>query len=84
MLQEEQKIIHGHDGKLYFEGQSPVKPEKTYQQKRLEAYPPMSKYLDAQVKLSSDEPLIQAQGQAQLNAYLAACLTIKKQFPKEC
>lgn len=82
-LQTEQKIIHGYDGKLYFEGLAPVEPEKTYEQKRLEAYPPMTEYLDAQVKLASDNPQIQTQGQEQLNAYLAACLAVKEQFPKE-
>lgn len=82
-LQTEQKIVHGFDGKLYFEGQAPLEPEKTYSQKRLEAYPPMSEYLDAQVKLASDDPQIQTQGQAQLDAYVTACLLVKEQFPKE-
>ncbi len=82
-LQTEQQIIRGYDGKLYFEGLAPVEPEKTYAQKRLEAYPPMSEYLDAQVKLASDNPQIKAQGQEQLNTYLTTCLTIKEQYPKE-
>lgn len=82
-LQTEQKIVHGFDGKLYFEGQAPLEPEKTYSQKRLEAYPPMTEYLDAQVKLNSGDKVLVAEGQAQLDAYLRTCLAIKVEFPKD-
>lgn len=82
-LQTEQKIVHGVDGKLSFEGQASLEPEKTYSQKRLEAYPPMSEYLDAQVKLNSNDEVLIAEGQAQLDAYLKACLAVKVEFPKE-
>lgn len=47
------------------------------------AYPPQEDMLDAQAKLSSSDPTIQAEGQAQLNKYYADCLAVKERFPKE-
>jgi len=43
-----------------------------YQQDRAAAYPPMADYLDGIVKGD----------QAQIDAYVAACLAVKAQFPK--
>jgi hypothetical protein len=49
---------------------------------RQEAYPPMADYLDAHVKLSTADPVLQAEGQAQLDQYYADCLAVKARFPK--
>jgi hypothetical protein len=44
-----------------------------YKRKRAAEYPPMSDYLDAVVKGD----------QAQIDAYVAACLAVKAKYPKE-
>ena len=44
-----------------------------YQRKRAAEYPPMSDYLDGVVKGD----------QAQIDAYVAACLAVKAKYPKE-
>jgi len=46
---------------------------KEYQRKRAAEYPPMSEYLDGVVKGD----------QAQIDAYVAACLAVKAKYPKE-
>jgi len=46
---------------------------KKYQRKRAAEYPPMADYLDGVVKGN----------QAQIDAYVAACLTVKAKYPKE-
>lgn len=51
-------------------------------QQRKTAYPPVEAYLDAQVKIASSDPTLQADGQAQLAAYLTACLDVKTAHPK--
>jgi hypothetical protein len=43
-----------------------------YQRKRAAEYPPMADYLDAVVKGD----------QAQIDAYIAACLAVKAKYPK--
>jgi hypothetical protein len=44
-----------------------------YQRQRAAEYPPMSDYLDGVVKGD----------QAQIDAYVAACLAVKAKYPKE-
>lgn len=44
-----------------------------YQRKRAAEYPPMSDYLDGVVKGD----------QAQIDAYVAACLAVKAKYPKD-
>jgi hypothetical protein len=44
-----------------------------YQRKRAAEYPPISDYLDGVVKGD----------QAQIDAYVAACLAVKAKYPKE-
>jgi hypothetical protein len=44
-----------------------------YQRKRAAEYPPMADYIDAVVKGD----------QAQIDAYVAACLALKAKYPKE-
>ena len=51
----------------------PKPPELTYAQKRAAEYPPMADYLDGVVKGD----------QAQIDAYIAACLAVKAKYPKE-
>ena len=51
----------------------PKPPELTYAQKRAAEYPPMADYLDGIVKGN----------QAQIDAYIAACLAVKAKYPKE-
>jgi hypothetical protein len=50
----------------------PTAPEQTYAEKRAREYPPITDYLDGIVK--SD--------QAQIDAYIAACLAVKAKYPK--
>jgi hypothetical protein len=45
----------------------------TYAEKRAAEYPPMTDYLDAVVK----------NDQAQIDAYVSACLAVKAKYPKE-
>lgn len=45
----------------------------SYTQKRAAEYPPMADYLDAVVKGD----------QAQIDAYIAACLAVKAKYPKD-
>lgn len=49
---------------------------------RAQAYPDFREFLDAQVKLSSADPAVQAEGQAQLAQYMADCLAVKARYPK--
>jgi hypothetical protein len=51
----------------------PEPAELTYAEKRAAEYPPMADYLDAVVKGD----------QAQIDAYVAACLAVKAKYPKE-
>jgi hypothetical protein len=50
----------------------PVAPALTYAQKRAAEYPPITDYLDGVVKGD----------QAQVDAYVAACLAVKAKYPK--
>jgi len=54
------------------EAMRPQPPELTYAEKRAAEYPPMTDYLDGVVKGD----------QAQIDAYIAACLAIKAKYPK--
>lgn len=47
-------------------------PVLTYAQKRVAEYPPMADYIDGVVKGD----------QAQIDAYVAACLAVKTKYPK--
>lgn len=47
-------------------------PVLTYAQKRVAEYPPYTDYLDGVVKAD----------QAQIDAYIAACLAVKAKYPK--
>lgn len=49
---------------------TPVLP--TYQEQRVQEYPPMTDYLDGVVKGD----------QAQIDAYIAACQAVKDKYPK--
>jgi hypothetical protein len=58
------------------ESESEPEPEPvvlTYAEKRAAEYPPVSEYLDGVVKGD----------QAQIDAYVAACLAVKAKYPKE-
>lgn len=55
---------------------------ENYKILRQKAYPDMAEYLDAQAKLSSTDPDIQAAGQAQLDQYNSDCIAVKDRFPK--
>ena len=45
-LQTDQEIVYAYNGKRYFQGEEPAAPEKTYVEKRLAEYPPISDQLD--------------------------------------
>jgi hypothetical protein len=56
-----------------FSSNQSAAPEPSYADKRRAEYPPMSDYLDGVVKGD----------QAQIDAYVAACLAVKAKYPKE-
>lgn len=67
----------------YVEGYvEPPVYEPTYAEKRAAEYPPMTEYLDAQVKINSGVEELMAEGQEQLSIYYADCLEIKAKYPK--
>lgn len=69
--QENGKVILWDDyGRPYLE--DPV-DNRTYAEKRRMEYPPIEDYLDGVVK----------NDQAQIDAYIAACLAVKEKYPKE-
>jgi len=47
---------------------------------RRRAYPPVTEYIDSQVKMAMSGPEV-AEGQKQLATYLAACRAVKERFP---
>ena len=49
---------------------------------RYHSYPSTNEVNDANAKLSSSDPAIQAAGQIQLDNYYADCLAVKARFPK--
>ena len=53
-----------------------------YDIRRKMRYPEMEDYLDAQVKKSSDDPDVAAEGVTQEADYFAACLQVKADIPK--
>ena len=81
-LQTDKEIVYGYDGRRYFKGEEPAVPAPSYDEQRMAAYPPMADYLDAQVKLNSGNAELIAEGQTQLDAYIAACLAVKEKYPK--
>lgn len=53
-----------------------------YPLKRIAAYPDFREFIDAQVKINSGNSELAAQGEKQLTDYVAKCLAVKTQFPK--
>ncbi len=53
-----------------------------YKKKRAAEYPPAADFLDAQVKKSNADPIIQAEGAQQEKDYFAACVAVKQKYPK--
>jgi hypothetical protein len=62
-------------------------PPPTVIQQRFRAYRVDTNFegdfLDGMVKVHSTDPVLQAEGQAQLDKYYADCLAVKDRFPKE-
>jgi len=56
------------------------KERLSYREKRAAEYPDFRDYLDARVKQA--DPARAAEGLAQEQAYLAACLAVKAKYPK--
>ncbi len=54
----------------------------SYAYKRQQEYPNMADYLDAKVKQASSDETTIAEGVAQEQAYLEACLAVKAKYPK--
>lgn len=79
----DKKVIRAWDGKLYFSGEEPAfVDDRSYQEKRADDYPPYQDYLDALVKMHSEDENLVAEGQEQLNKYYADCLKVKQKYPK--
>lgn len=60
-----------------------LRDKRTYAEKRADAYPDFRDYLDAQVKLNSEDSELQEEGRCQMETYLSECLSVKERFPKE-
>lgn len=83
-FEETQDIyVQAYDGKFYLQGLEPTEPEPSYQELRAEAYPDFKEYLDAMVKINSDNEILIAEGQTQLQKYYDDCLVVKNKYPKE-
>ena len=54
-----------------------------YISKRQSKYPPQADLIDGMVKQSSPNPVMKAEGDAQVAKYFADCLAVKNEFPKE-
>lgn len=59
-----------------------VKPVLTYAEKRAAEYPDIREYLDAQVKINSEDKELQVEGYAQFDKYVKDCLAVKAKYPK--
>lgn len=57
--------------------------KRTYSEKRAAEYPPITEYLDAQVKINSGDETLIAAGQIQQQTYIQACLEVKTKYPKK-
>jgi len=57
-------------------------PVPSYKDLRLSEYPQMSDFLDGMVKITSTDPAVSTEGDAQVAAYCAACLAVKAKYPK--
>jgi len=79
---EEKEVEQAYDGFWYLLGYAPEEPAKTYDELRAAEYPPMADYLDAKVKQASSDETVVAEGVAQEQAYLEACLAVKAKYPK--
>ena len=53
-----------------------------YEKLRRWSYPCICEFNDSKVKLASGDTTIEAEGQAQLDQYVADCLAVKSRFPK--
>lgn len=60
----------------------PPRSASAYKADRAAAYPDPNLFTDAQVKKSSDDDLVKADGVKQEAAYFAACLAVKAKYPK--
>ncbi len=80
----EKEVVRGEDGYFYFAGEEPEYVDnRSYVEKRQAAYPSFFDYLDAQVKLNSDDEALRLSGQQQLEKYFQECLDVKRTYPKE-
>lgn len=59
-----------------------VVPQDNYRVLRAAEYPPLSDKADAEVKMLSADPVVQAAGQAQLNDYVNKCFAVKLKYPR--
>lgn len=53
-----------------------------YEQLRKQAYPDITEFCDAMVKINSGDEALQSAGQEQLSAYVQTCLQVKTKYPK--
>jgi len=56
---------------------------ENYAMLRRWAYPAISEYIDAQIKMGAGISQMTAQGRKQCDDYIQACLDVKTRFPKE-
>jgi len=86
VIRESDEILNPVIQKLLDRIQSDQTPEEwriaNYEGLRRLAYPKTGEATDAQAKLFNLDPVIQAEGQAQLEAYSVACFAVKLKFPK--
>ena len=68
----------------YFYGKVDVQQWKkeNYRVLRNRHYPSVFDFIDAQVKLNSNDSLLVTEGQAEMQKYASNCLAVKTRFPK--
>ena len=59
-----------------------IEHKADYITRRAAEYPPITDYLDAKAKQSSDDPAMAADGAQQEADYLAACMAVKAKYKK--
>jgi hypothetical protein len=57
-------------------------PQKIPQELRQSEYPDIAEFLDAHVKINSDDPELRKEGKEQLSKYYHDCQAVKMKYPK--
>lgn len=76
-------IEQAYNEMWYLKGFAPEKPEEKYTEKRSAEYPDIREFIDAQVKINSNDETLVSAGLEQLKEYITKCLEVKNKYPKQ-